>query len=295
MPLLSKGFPDRIPSHVNSPPAGIHNLLFLRSSADRIARMQRTVKVVGLVLMFVLLPVGAISQSSRSSSSAHIPEDSGSEFQMARLIYRTSGCAGSHGICQPWWAIDYPYAEEHFLAAMKRLTKIAAAEDSWHLEITDDRIFQHPFLFMQQPAQGGWDPTEVEAQRMREYLARGGFLLVDDFHGEREWDYFAYQMGRVLPDREIVEIPNNDPIIHVFYDLTDRKQLPGDRHLRGVMLGEPHWRGIYDDHHRLMVAMNFNMDMGDSWEHADRPDYPAAMTVQGYQLGINYVLYSMTH
>jgi hypothetical protein len=91
--------------------------------------------------------------------------------------------------------------------------------------------------------------------------------------------------------------------MHVFYDLTDRKQLPGDRHLRGrfngepivQMSGDPHWRGIYDDHHRLMVAMNFNMDMGDSWEHADDPNYPVAMTAQGYKLGVNYVLYSMTH
>jgi len=264
--------------------------------------MYRAVKIFGLVLAFFLLPVGAISQSS--GFRPHIPNDNGSEFQMARLMYRTQGgCAGSHGLCQPWWAIDYPYAEEHFLAAMNRLTKIAAAGDSWHLEITDDRIFDHPFLFLQQPAQGGWDPTEEEAKRLREYLARGGFLLVDDFHGEREWEYFAYEIGRVLPDREIVEIPNTDPLMHVFYDLTDRKQLPGDRHLRRAangetfvqMQGDPHWRGIYDDHHRLMVAMNFNMDMGDSWEHADDPEYPAAMTVQGYQLGINYVLYAMTH
>jgi hypothetical protein len=106
-----------------------------------------------------------------------------------------------------------------------------------------------------------------------------------------------------LPDREIVDIPDSDPIMHVFYDLGDRVQIPGVRHLRrsrggqivAQMQGPASWRGIYDDHGRLIVAMNFNMDMGDSWEHADDPYYPANMTGQAYRLGVNYVIYAMTH
>ena len=108
----------------------------------------------------------------------------------------------------------------------------------------------------------------------------------------------------MLPGLPIVEIPDNDPILHIFYDLHDRLQIPGVRHLRmgrngqvtvGGMAGPPHWRGIYDERGRLIVAMNFNMDMGDAWEHADDPYYPAPMTGQAYRLGVNYVLYSMTH
>ena len=266
--------------------------------------MKRVFNAVMAVLIFCCLSVGATSNQS-GRLRAHIPtEGNDDEFRLARIMYPTVGGGGSHGYYQPWWAIDYPLAEEHFLTALNRLTKVRAATDSWHLELTDDRIFEHPFLFLQQPGQGGWDPTPLEASRLREYLLRGGFLLVDDFHGEYDWAVMKDAMARVLPDREIIEIPDNDTIMHVFYDLTDRKQLPGERHLRigpggqtvVYMPGEvAHWRGIYDDKGRLMVAMNFNMDMGDSWEHADDPRYPAELTVQGYQLGVNYVLYSMTH
>jgi hypothetical protein len=90
--------------------------------------------------------------------------------------------------------------------------------------------------------------------------------------------------------------------MHVFYDLGDRVQIPGARHVArrngrsfAMTEGPPHWRGIYDDSGRLMVAINFNMDMGDAWEHADDPYYPAPMTGQAYRLGINYVIYAMTH
>lgn len=227
----------------------------------------------------------------------------GAEFQMARVIYRTYGGAGSHGLIQPWWAIDYPFAEEHFLAALRRVTNMSVADDSIHLELTDDRIFQHPFLFLQQPGQGNWRPTSQEAARLREHLLRGGFLLVDDFHGEYDWSIFDAAMKRVFPDRPIVEIPEDDALMHVFYDLDQRTQIPGVRHLRrgpggqivARMQGPQHWRGIYDDRGRLMVAINFNMDMGDAWEHADDPYYPVPMTALAYKLGVNYVIYAMTH
>ncbi len=227
------------------------------------------------------------------------------EFHLVRLIYGggLSGLGGFSGFFNNWWAIDYPEAEEHFLPALRRMTTMSVADDSAHLEITDDRIFQFPFLFMQQVGQGNWQPGDREAERMREYLLRGGFLMVDDFHGPYEWDLFQRSMRRVLPDRTIVDIPEDDALMHIFYDLDQRTQIPGRRHLRmgrggqvvAQMAGPPRWRGIYDDHKRLMVAINFNMDMGDSWEHADDPVYPAAMTGLAYRFGVNYVIYAMTH
>src|SRR5262252_10457681 len=201
----------------------------------------------------------------------------GSEFQMARVKYRTFGGAGSHGIIQPWWAIDYPYAEEHFFAALRRVTNVTVADDEAHVELTEDRLFEYPFLFLQQPGQGNWRPTSDEAARLREYLLRGGFLLIDDFHGEYAWSILAAAMQKVMPDRKIVDIPESDPLMHIFYDLDENNPIPGVRHLyRGAggkivaqMEGPTRFRGIYDDHNRLMVAMNFNSDMGDAWEHAD--------------------------
>ena len=243
--------------------------------------------------------------SSQTGYRIHHTDADGpeAEFQMARVKYRTFGGAGSHGLIQPWWAIDYPYAEEHFFAALRRVTNLSVADDEPHLELTDDRIFQYPFLFLQQPGQGNWRPTNEEGARLREYLLRGGFLLVDDFHGEYDWARFESAMKRVMPDRPIVEIPEEDTLMHIFYDLDERSPIPGERHLRrgrggqivAQMEGPPHWRGIYDDHSRLMVAINFNMDMGDAWEHADDPYYPVPMTALAYKFGVNYVIYAMTH
>ena len=270
---------------------------------DRWAQ-RRNITLKAAAAGLIVCLVAGIASSQTGDRSRDTPADAPeAEFHMARVIYRTFGGAGSRGYMQPWWAIDYPMAEEHFMPALRRLTNLEVADDSRHLELTDDRIFDYPFLFLQQPGQGNWRPSSQEAARLREYLTRGGFLLVDDMHGEYEWALFESSMKRVLPDREIVEIPEDDPVMHVFYDLGDRIQIPGLRHLRRArggqivprMEGPPHWRGIYDDHGRLIVAINFNMDMGDAWEHADDPWYPAPMTGQAYRLGVNYVIYAMTH
>jgi hypothetical protein len=269
---------------------------------DRWSERRKFKSTVTASLLILCVTAGmAISQTAgrRHKTSEETPE---AEFHMARVIYRTFGGAGSRGIIQPWWAVDYPLAEEHFFNALRRITNLSVADDSRHLELTDDRIFQHPFLFLQQPGQGNWRPTNQEAARLREYLLRGGFLLIDDFHGEYDWSVLQSALQRVLPDRKIVEIPEDDPLMHVFYDLHRGTPIPGERHLgrgsggRIVAYTEPpHWRGIYDDDNRLMVAMNFNMDMGDAWEHADDPYYPGPMTVDAYRLGVNYVIYTMTH
>jgi len=266
-----------------------------------VQRRNITLKAAAAGLIVCLLAGIATSQTrNRSRDTADAPE---AEFHIARIIYRTFGGAGSRGIIQPWWAIDYPLAEAHFFQALRRLTNLSVADDSRHLELTDDRIFQYPFLLLQQPGQGNWRPSNQEAARLREYLLRGGFLLVDDFHGEYDWSVFETAIRRVLPDWKIVEIPEDDALMHVFYDLDRRIEIPGERHLRrgrggqiiAQMEGPPRWRGVYDDLGRLMVAINFNMDMGDAWEHADDPYYPNPMTVDAYRLGVNYVIYAMTH
>jgi hypothetical protein len=222
------------------------------------------------------------------------------EFHMARLIY-SPGAGSRRGYRSGMWAIDYPAAEYHFTQGIRRLTRIDTAGDSIHLRLTDDRIFDYPWLFVQQV--GTWTLNEAEILRLREYLSRGGFLLVDDFHGNYDWVIFTNIIRRVFPDRPIVDLLGSDEILHVFYDLDQRTQIPGRRHLyrtRGgeisaQMAGPATWRGIYDDEKRLMVAINFNMDMGDAWEHADDPVYPEPMTALAYRFGINYLIYAMTH
>jgi hypothetical protein len=257
-------------------------------------------------LLFIIVLVCFIGGIASSQSGRRSPaKNSGPgqtwedvEFQPARLIYRTVGGGGSRGFIQPWWAIDYPDAEMHFLPALNRMTKMSVSEDSRHLNAIDPELFDHPFLFLQQPGRGNWSPNEAEAKGLREYFDRGGFMIVDDFHGNYEWNVFEASVGAAFPDREIIEIPEDDSLMRVFFSLEDRLQIPGRRHVYGnqvSMDGPPHWRGIYDRRGRLEVGINFNMDMGDAWEHADDPEYPADMTGQAYRLGVNYVIYALTH
>jgi hypothetical protein len=196
--------------------------------------------------LFACLLAGIASGQFRRQA----PEPKGgppeAEFHMARLAYSAYGCAGSRGWCNPWWAIDYPLAEAHFLPAVTRLTRVEAAPDSRHVTLADDNVFDYPWLFLQQPGQGEWLPQGAELERMREYLQRGGFLVVDDFHGEYEWQTFQEAMRNVFPTRPIVDIPDDDMLMSIVFELDERTQIPGERHLYGRMAGPPHWRGIYD-------------------------------------------------
>jgi hypothetical protein len=263
----------------------------LQSGWARPMKITLSAALAGFLLF--LIPGVAGSQGRRDPTVGDRPE---AEFHLARVIYRTNSRAGSHGYVQPMWAVDYPLSDAHFLPTLRRYTKIEVAEDSRHLELTDDRIFKFPFLWLQQPGAGGWNPTAEEAECLREYLARGGFMMVDDFHGEREWEWFESVMNRVLPDKTFKDIPPDDSVMQLYFDIDERTQVPGERHVRsGRMEGPPHWRGIYDDEGRLIVVANHNMDIGDAWEHADDPFYPLPMTAFAYQLGVNYILYAMSH
>jgi hypothetical protein len=178
-----------------------------------------------------------------------------------------------------------------------RLTRIDTGRNVI-IEPTDPDIMKYPVLYAVEV--GRWYLDEQDAANLREYLLRGGFLIVDDFHGTAQWAGFEDSMRRVFPDRPIVEIDESDTLMHVLYDLDKSIQIPGIQFLTSGRTYEqdgyvPHWRGIYDDDNRLMVAINFNMDLGDAWEHADVPQYPEQMTTLAYRYGINYFIYAMSH
>jgi hypothetical protein len=165
------------------------------------------------------------------------------------------------------------------------------------VDVDSDEMFNWPWLYA--VAAGDWELTGPQAERLRRYFDRGGFLMVDDFHGEGEWSGFARGIAQIFPGRPIVELAADDPIFHVVYSLKERLQVPGQNvvHGPGYERGGvvPHWRGVLDDKGRVMVAVCFNMDVGDAWEWADDPEYPERFASHAYQLGINYVLYAMTH
>ena len=197
------------------------------------------------------------------------------------------------------WTEDYPRADRHFAQALRRLTRIPARSIEHPVNLDDgEDVYQFPWLYAGLP--GNWKLTEAQVIKLREFLLRGGFFMADDFWGPVEWRYFEEGMKRVFPDRPIVDLPDGDPIFHAVYDLNDRYQIPGEWATRwgGSYRDEgrvPYWRGIYDDQGRLMVAICANSDLGDSWEFADLPEYPEKFSALGIRMGVNYVVYSMTH
>jgi hypothetical protein len=197
------------------------------------------------------------------------------------------------------WSQDYPRADRNFAMAVRRLTRVHVRSVEQPVNPDDgEDIYNWPWMVAGE--MGDWLLTRQQAKVLREYLLRGGFLMLDDFWGTVEWNRFMESMKLVFPDRHIVEIDDKDPIFHIIYDLDDRYQIPGQWALRQGMTyredgATPHWRGIYDDQGRLMVAMSFNSDVGDSWEWADDARYPEKYSALGIRIGVNDVVYSMSH
>ncbi len=206
-----------------------------------------------------------------------------------------------------YWTMDYPRSDRHLLAGVRRLTRIDArsVEQVVDLDGTDE-IYNWPNVYGVEV--GHWQLPDDQAAQFRQFLLRGGFFMCDDFHGSQEWDggnewdVFTESMNKVFPDRLIEDIPNNDPIFHVLYDLNDRFQVPGAQFFetgityeRGPSGKEPHWRGIRDDKGRIIVAICHNMDLGDAWEHSDEARYQEKWASLAYRIAMNYFIYDLTH
>ena len=229
------------------------------------------------------------------------------EWSFARLMYPPGPNDGYAGRFDgDWrqglslWTQDYPRADRHFSMAVRRLTRIHVRSVEQPINLDDgDEAYNWPWLYAVQV--GEWGLTQAQAKVMREYLLRGGFFMADDFHGNFEYSMFEQRIKMVFPDRPIVDIPDKDSIFHTVYDLDDRFQLPGQAHLRAGAKNPwdggvgAHWRGIYDDKGRIMVAISYNSDIGDAWEFADDPRYPEKFSGLAIRIGVNYVVYAMTH
>jgi hypothetical protein len=227
------------------------------------------------------------------------------EFVIGRLMFPSNGIGPGSWSGGDWrqggtsWAVDYPRADRRLAEILRRLTRIdvRSVEQPVNLD-DDDDVYHWPFLMAGLP--GSWDLTDEQAAKLRDYLLRGGFLLCDSFFGTREWAGFIHGMKRVFPDRPIIDLPDDHPVFHVVYDIKDKHQIANWQALyRGTGYradgATPYWRGIEDDHGRLMVLIAFNNDLGDSWQRADEPDYPADDVNLGLRLGVNMVVYAMTH
>jgi hypothetical protein len=216
------------------------------------------------------------------------------EWTFARLAYDGPGGWGGGR-----YAVDWPGAEYHFSQAVERLTRIEVYPEGHVVSPNSDDLFDYPWLYAVEV--GYWAFSDSQAARLREYLLRGGFLMVDDFHGEAEWQAFMEGMRMIFPDRPVEDVPEDEPVYSISHEIGKRLQVPGPGYMGSGMLYErddgviPHWRGIRDSEGRWMVMISHNIDYGEGWEQADNPDYPEAFTRQAYEVAVNYLIYGMTH
>jgi hypothetical protein len=208
------------------------------------------------------------------------------------------------------WATDWPDSDLNFSFRLHQLTSLAVDPIQEPLDkvvrLTDDRLFDYPFIYMLEPGRLYFE--EAEALALRRYLLNGGFLLVDDFWGDQEWENFRSEMERVFPDRELVDVPLEHEIFRCVYTLEERPQIPSITHAQwgkgsgitwegGPDTEEPHFRAIYDDDDRMMVFIGHNTDLGDGWEREGEDEwyFREFSEKKAYPLGINIVVYAMTH
>lgn len=225
------------------------------------------------------------------------------EFVVGRLMYPQyrRGPFGSGG--GDWlrggtaWTVDYPEGDRTFARLLGRLTgiNVRSVEQPVNLDDGDDAFFW-PFLIA--GVVGAWNLTDHQAQMLREHLLKGGFLLCDSFYGSAEWEGFMKTLQRVFPDRAVVELPDDHPIFHHPFDLSDRRRIPTWQYLpRGYRSdGDmPYWRAILDDDGRVMVMIAFNNDIADGWQRADDPGYPQYEANLSIRMGVNFAVYALTH
>ncbi len=254
-------------------------------------------KRIGLVLLPCLL--GAALWTNRGAGDSGHDLFLRNDFTFGRVVYQNFG-GFYRGFGFGRWSVDFPSADANVIRALRATTSLKINEPQ-AVELTDPDLFDIPFLYILEVGSLQFSPEEVDA--LREYLLRGGFLLVDDFHGSRQWAVWESQMKRVFPERDIEEVPDGHPVFHCYYDFDEYPLVPGTAALwrnsgnyerDGALYGH-RLRGIYDDGGRLMVLMNWNTDLGDGWEHAADPGYPREYSVTAYRLAVNFAIYAMTH
>lgn len=222
--------------------------------------------------------------------------DSQHAFYFTRAIYSSQGRGWRRG--RGDWATDFPKADLQFLVVLRRLARIDAYDQENAIRLDDPEVRRFPFLYMLEV--GDMALTPPEQQGLRDYLLAGGFLVIDDFWGSREWANFQYEIQRVLPEYPMVELDLDHPIFSAYYQIDEILQVPAISNIQRGRTSEadgyvPHVLGIHDDRGRLMVLINWNTDLGDAWEWAEQPTYPLKYSTFAFQIAVNFIIYAMSH
>ena len=221
------------------------------------------------------------------------------KVHFVRIMYTPAGrgrFGGRRGGREPVWAHDYPRGERNFMKIIGEMTDIDALVDGSNILTLDDpRLFQYPIAYIVEV--GSWEPTDAEVEGLSQYLQKGGFLIVDDFRDEFSYgtpnlSSFMLQMGRGLPGIQFVELDETHEIFDSFFRIDPHQVIPpyGPQ--------TPVWYGLFEDNDpekRLMVIVNYDNDISEYWEFSDMGFYPIDLSNEAYKLGVNYLVYALTH
>jgi hypothetical protein len=272
-------------------------------------------RAVTLLLLFVLLLLALISAAGqrrvewfRGGAISPLPhpgrlptggDGSIGEFTFVRAVYDSPHSPYNRAYGGAW-RVDFPEADAHFVTGVREWagTNLRVSSHTEQLRVTDERLFDYPLVYVVEP--GHMELSDEEAASLREYLLRGGFLFLDDFHGEAEWERVRGQLKKVLPEHEIKDLPLTHPVFHSYFDIDEVIQVPGVASLvRGVTHEKggvtPHYMGVEDENGRLMIFLTRNCDLGDAWEWINDPRYPVRYGLVAYKVGVNVVTYAMSH
>ena len=188
------------------------------------------------------------------------------------------------------WSHDYPAGERHFMKILNEVTYLGPhTEESDILPLDSPDLFRYPVAYLCEP--GTWTMTDEEAANLRKYLLKGGFLIIDDFR-YNHWPNFEAQMARVLPEGKIYELPLDNLIFHAFFEI---------KTLNVPQYYDPppaYFRAIFEDNDpakRVMVMINYNTDISEYWEWSDTGLKPIDESNEAYKIGVNYIIYGLTH
>jgi hypothetical protein len=212
------------------------------------------------------------------------------QFTFVRLRYGPETRAVSQAVP---WSHDYPIGERNFMRILDELTFLRPKLDETGIFALDDpTLTRHPIAYMAEP--GYWSLTEEEAEAFRAYLLRGGFVIFDDFSPQRGgWEGFEHAFRRVLPEARFYDLDPSHPIFHAFFEIDSFDILP-----QNYDVGRPVLRAVFernDPGRRMLAMINYNTDISEYWEEGGRGFRPIWETNQAYKLGVNYVMYALTH
>jgi hypothetical protein len=260
------------------------------------------------VLAALFMVVGATALAQRGGYLGVVDSSNpryDGRFMFMRLKY-SHGPGGYYYMSLPAWAHGFPKAEENMMKIMDAVTLLKPhLEQSVVMGLDNPEMFKFPVAILVEA--GYWNMSDEEGAALRAYLLKGGFVIFDDFRegrpGNGGWDNFSYNMRRVIPGAEFLEMDINHPVFHSFFEINNFDIIPqaydgGGGRRGGGGFARPEFYGLFEDNDpskRLMAIINYNTDVSDFWEFSGRGYYIVDESNEAYKLGTNYLIYGLTH